>query len=187
MTFRTRFRRWRNIATLRTAWWLLLVGLVAALLLGGGTAAADRLFQSPPTDTVAPSPTNPAPATNTPTPISQDTPVSPTATPEPSQTASPVAPSADTPSPEASPTDVEGIVPAPDTPTPIPTLAATEPSPGSDRYTPSEGELVFDWRLLVDTLVLGLSWSWLCCGVLLLVAIPVGVAVIYVVNRRRQE
>jgi hypothetical protein len=93
----------------------------------------------------------------------------------------------DTPTPEASPTDVENVVPALDTPTPPPTQAATEPPPGSDRYTPSEGELVFDWRLLADTLVLGLSWSWLCCGVLLFVAIPMAVAVIYVVNRRRQE
>jgi hypothetical protein len=185
LTFRTRFRRWRDIATLKTVWWLLLVGLVVALLLGGGTAAADRLFQSPPTDTVAPSPTSPS--TSTPTPTSQDTPGPPTATLEPSQTASPAAPTADTPTPEASPTDVESVVPAPDTLTPTAPPAATEPSPGSDRYTPSEGELVFDWRLLVDTLILGLSWSWLCCGVLLLVAIPVGVAVIYVVNRRRQE
>jgi hypothetical protein len=91
------------------------------------------------------------------------------------------------PSPEASPTATQTPALPAESPAPSASPTLTPTPAGSDRYTPSDGELVFDWRMLVDTLVLGLSWSWLCCGVLLLVAIPVGIAVMYVMNKRRQE
>jgi len=40
--------------------------------------------------------------------------------------------------------------------------------------------------MLFDSIALGASYIWLCCGVLVVVSIPVGFTVLWVAGRRRR-
>jgi hypothetical protein len=69
--------------------------------------------------------------------------------------------------------------------------ASTTPSPtqpeatADERYAEGESNLKFDWSMLFDSIALGASYIWLCCGVLVVVSIPVAFAVLWVGGRRR--
>ncbi len=147
------------------------------------------VFQSPPENTAVPAsastevptaePTVPR-VTATPTTEASPT-VAASATPTPTVPMTPTATLTMTMQPTASPTM---------SPTTTPTrTAVSEPTP-DPRYAEGGSNLTFDWGMLVDSLALGLSYMWLCCGVLILVGIPVVFIVLWVASnrvRQRQE
>jgi ABC-type uncharacterized transport system involved in gliding motility auxiliary subunit len=77
-------------------------------------------------------------------------------------------------------------------PTASPTASRT-PSPtqpqatADERYAEGESNLEFDWSMLFDSIALGASYIWLCCGVLVVVSLPVGFAVLWAAGRRRHR
>lgn len=89
------------------------------------------------------------------------------------------------------------------TPTPAITPTATEVPPlppaggetgvpetpvdESERYAEEETDLAYDWGMFLDSAALMASYAWLCCGVLLFIAIPVLFVVLWVAARRRQQ
>ena len=62
---------------------------------------------------------------------------------------------------------------------------SSEVDAGADRYA-EDANLAFDWGMLFDSVALGVSYLWLCCGVLFLFAVPVGFVVLWVVSKRRE-
>jgi len=170
-------------AVLRLAPWVLASLLLAAILWRTDLAAVSGLFQSPPTATVTSEPPTATP-TEEPTAIPTDTPVVelptdaptvelPTDTPPPTATQEPTAP-------PAQPTAT--LEPSA---TPEPT-ATTEAGSEDTRYD-ENADLAFDWGMLFDSVALGVSYLWLCCGILLLFAVPVVFAVLWVASKRREE
>jgi hypothetical protein len=69
--------------------------------------------------------------------------------------------------------------------TPVPSATATLEE-DRDRYSDGESELRFDWSMLFDSAALALTYVWLCCGVLVLVGIPVFFVALWAASRRRQ-
>jgi hypothetical protein len=167
-------------AVLKLAPWLLLSLLLAAFLWHADLNAVSGLFQSPATPTATLPPT----ATEEPSPVPTEPPLTPTEVVTPTATAT-LAPTA-TPTPEipaggsATPTDLPPASPTPTQPPPTP---AGDENP---RYT-DDADLAYDWGMLFDSVALGLSYIWLCCGVLLLLAVPVFFVVLWVMGKRRQE
>lgn len=197
-----------GLAALRLSPWLLLSLLLVLILWQADTAALAGLFQSPPTDTPT-VPTTPTSATTPPiVPTATFTPVptatlttvpTATVTPELSATLTPVLPQ----TPEVSPTLTPTLVPSP-TPTVTPTqmLPAGEVSPtlqpaegeadaaaGQERqrYATGESGLEFEWGMLFDAVALGLSYTWLCCGVFVVLGVPLFFLVLWVASRVRQQ
>jgi hypothetical protein len=71
-------------------------------------------------------------------------------------------------------------------------LATSEPSveptaSQDERYPEEDTGLKFQWDMLFDSTALFLSRVWLCCGVLVFVAIPIAFVVLWVASKRRQE
>jgi hypothetical protein len=170
---------------LRLSPWLLVSLLLAAVLGSTDTAAVSGLFQSPATDTPTSEPTTPpqdtptVPPEATATVPAEATPTElPTATTEPTATVLPT----DTPPPtEAPPTATN---------TPVPTDAGAQAQPtedGSTRYADEESTLRFEWGMLFDSIALGLSYTWLCCGALVLVSVPIVFVVLWVASKRRRQ
>ncbi len=190
-------------AVLRLSPWVLASLLLAALFWHPELAATGGLFQSP-QDTPTPTPTL-APT------------LAPTATAEilPSATATAEAPAPTTTEtatiPPSPPTETPvlavtaTLVPTnPPTPTPVPTetpviptatlapaVATSTPVPagqdGTDRYAQEESNLLFNWTMLFDSVALGMSYVWLCCGVLVLVGVPIFFISLWVAGRRREQ
>lgn len=191
-------------ALVRLSPWVAAVLVVLALLWRTDLAAVPDMFQSSP---VEPSP---PPASATPT---EQPPDVPTATSPPGEatvtdgpTQEPGVPTAtDAPVPVDTPTLPVGVTPSPTvpppptatatlavptlTPLPPPTSAITPlPSPTEpQRYPDSDSQLSFDFGMLFDSVALGVSYLWLCCGVLLLLAIPVVFAVLWLASRSRKQ
>jgi hypothetical protein len=64
----------------------------------------------------------------------------------------------------------------------------TEAEPDSgQRYAQQDSNLLFDWSVLIDSVALGLSYVWLCCGVLVVLGIPAFFIVLWLASRRRQQ
>jgi hypothetical protein len=179
-------------AVLRLVPWLSAAVLLAIALWQFGQVAtaelgqsAAGLFQSPPlnpTETTAPPsptatvtetvPAEPTLPSFTDTPAPTETPV-----PAPSETATPVV------EPTASPT----VTPT-GTPTASPTATPVESGATSDdRYSEGDSNLRFEWGMLFDSVALGMTYIWLCCGVLVVLGIPVGFAVLWVLSKRYQQ
>jgi hypothetical protein len=153
---------------------LIVVAVVGALVLAGTSVTmAHPGFQSP----ISP--------VGTPT-------VTPTGVPSEPPTEAPVVPPAQpTESPPAGPTEMPGEVETPTgEPQPSPTQAAPEPT----QLAPEPTQLVGDaeevspgirglsWAVLVDTLIVGVSSVWLCCGGIVLVLFVVGVIAAFVLR-----
>jgi hypothetical protein len=95
-------------------------------------------------------------------------------------------PAGPSPAPPPAPTK------APAQPTAAPT-AEQEPSPtatpraerrkGSSRE--SSPDLVIDWSMFIDTIVVAFSYFWLCCGGLVMVVVPFILGTAYVLGQRR--
>ena len=182
---------------------LLVIATLIVILMpvGAGPATARYLFQSPvetPTPeqlTPTPVPPSPTPVPPTPTPP----PEAPTATPLPTEPAPPtVAPEQP---PTATPTGetihlpaVEGggqaeqpAVPPPEAEQPPVLPEAEQPSAPPQPPPPTVESEEVDLARLIDGLVVMFSYVWLVCGVLLLLAIPIGLVLFNRWGRRRRQ
>lgn len=195
-------------AALRLSPLALVALLLAVALWQADSAAISGLFQSSPVETPSVTPTVPG-VVETPTvPSVVETPTVPGVVETP--TAPPTGEI--TPTSEATlpvPTETLTVIPTETvtveaTQTPVPTetvtaeppTASAEPSasveaeatPGDrERYPEGESNLKFDWGMLFDSVSLFLSYAWLCCGVLVFLAVPVVFIVLWVASRRRQQ
>jgi hypothetical protein len=152
--------------------WVLVSLLLAAVLWRTDLVATSGLFQSPATLTPTTEPTAPTPA---------DT---PTQTPTPTATESP------TPTPQPTETPATATPTATDTPVPSPTLdegQGTQEPDEEGRYPDEDSNVAFEWGMLFDTVALAISRMWLCCGILVLLGIPVGFVILWVASRRREQ
>ena len=186
--------------------WLAVSLLVVALLWRADLAAITGLyqspngvFQSPPENTPEPSPTT-APTeaptveptvprvTATPTTEASPTiPVEVSATPMPTDAQTPTTvPEVTSTLPVTTTTPTASPTPIPSQ-TPVPSATAAAEPTGDPRYSDGESDLTFDWGMLVDSVALGLSYMWLCCGGLILLGIPVLFIVLWVASNRRRQ
>ncbi len=183
-------------AGLRLSPWLLLALLLVLVLLQAEPTALAGLFQSSPVDTPAIPPTSTSTSEAMPSQV-------PTATYTPALTYTPTVLPIDTPTILPSDTPTVTVLPS-DTPTLTPTLelpadegvltptATVEVEGGQDttdqgRYAEGESNLSFDWGMLFDAVALGLSYVWLCCGGLIVVAVPLVFIVLWVAGARRKR
>jgi hypothetical protein len=158
--------------------WVVVSLLLAAVLWRTDLAATSGLFQSPATLTPTTEPTTPTPEAATPTPgtpTQSPTPTvteSPSATPQPSDTPASATPTAtDTPSPSPTPDEGQG----------------TQEPNEEGRYPDEDSNVAFEWGMLFDTVALAISRMWLCCGILVLVGIPVAFGILWVASKRREQ
>jgi len=168
---------------------LMLVSLLLALLLGGGNdlVGASSLFQSPPPTREEPTPTPPPPTATpepTATPVPTDTPVptsEPTVTSVPTEaTEEPTVEPTEEPMPEPTeePTVEPSEEPAPESP--------EEPEGEEEAPLPEESPpMIFNWGVFLNTVILTLSYVWICCGVCALVGAPLAFILLYVGGKRR--
>ena len=199
---RTFIALWNRAEALSPLVLLMMVSLLLALLLGGGNdvVGASFLFQSPlpppreePTATPLPPTTPPEP---TATPVPTETPVppsEPTATPLPPEaTAAAPAETPEVPS-EGSPSE-PAETPAPPAEAPGEAPEAAEPTPetlqepeGEEEAPPPEESppLIFNWGVFLNTVIVTLSYAWICCGVCGLVGTPLVFILLYVGGKRR--
>jgi hypothetical protein len=194
-------------AALRMTPWVFASLLLAALLWYPDLAATGGLFQSPqatptPTLTLTPTATQEVPPSATPetqpsATLTSEAPEStatetavpsaspPTQTPGAAVTATlvPTNPPTATPVPTETP-----VVP---TQTPVPQTATATPAPAdqdeNERYAQEDSNILFDWTMLFDSVALGLSYVWLCCGVLILLGVPVFFVILWLSARRREQ
>ena len=190
---------------------LVLASLVlVALLWRTDSAANSGLFQSSPVETPPPSLTPTATivpsvtAVASPQPTAVESPavtstVAPTESAVPGETVAPTetAAPAETGT-EVSPTETvtptETSVPTEPPPSDTPVASATsetaepEATPDeSQRYPEGESNLRFEWGMLFDSVALFFSYVWLCCGILLFIAVPVLFFVLWRASTSRQE
>jgi hypothetical protein len=141
------------------------------------------LFQSPPEATAT---SAQATATEVLTPTATLTPTV-TLTPPLRQTQPPAA-TAETVTAEPSVTPLEQT--PTESPSPLPSLTPT-PGTGEDegtgRYAQGDEGFVFEWGTLFDSFALGASYVWLCCGVFLLVLVPISFLALWVASKRRSQ
>jgi len=174
------------------------VALAVAAVLSPGTVTASLLaFQSSPVATpVPPEPTpTPPPPTSTPVPppqptatLIQPTPVPPTPAPAPTTAVPPAQPA---------PTQIQPTQPIPEAPiTPamspttliFPALTPTpRPFPPTSTPQPASGvnQPIVNWVKFWDTIVVTIAYPWLCCGVALLLMVPVVLLFLEIKGRRR--
>jgi hypothetical protein len=182
--------------------WLVVALLIAAVLSPGMAGASRLAFQSPespppqevPTDTPAPPPAQVPPTATQPPAPAPTQPPAPAATQPPAPAATHAAPTPvphpqQTPPAQATPT---GAAPAQATPSPaVKATPAPAPSPTArPTRTPTpapeaEGEATINWVKFWDTLVVWLAYPWMCCGVGLLLLVPVVLLYLEISGRRR--
>lgn len=146
---------------------LIIVAVVGALVLAGTSVTmAYPAFQSPTSPVGTPAAT-------------------PSGVPSQPPTEAPVVPpQPPTESPPAGPTEVPGEVETPTSePQPSPTEAAPEPTlVAADTEEESRGIRGLSRAVLIDTLIVGLSSVWLCCGGIVLVLFVLGVIAAFVLR-----
>ena len=158
---------------------LVLASLVlVALLWGTDSATVSGLLQSSPVET----PPNLTPTTQ-PSPTATNT-VAPTEPVVPSETPT-VVPPTETLAPTETPLPTEP--PPTDTPVPSATAEPEEPLDESQRYPEEESNLRFEWAMLFDSMSLLFSYIWLCCGILLFIAVPLFFFVLWRTSADRRE
>lgn len=122
------------------------------------------LFQSPPETEQSSEEAPPVEElpTETPVPPPTATPeIPPTPTiPEPPTVAQPTAPALQLPVPETPPIQ-------PDVQPPLEPDERLETPPAAGR-----GSFIFDRAEFIDTVIIGVSWIWLCCGIGLFLFVP---------------
>jgi hypothetical protein len=65
--------------------------------------------------------------------------------------------------------------------------ASTEELQDQDRYADGESRFRFEWRMLFDSLALAASYLWLCCGLILLLGIPLLFIILWIASTRRKQ
>ena len=179
----------RIIATL-LPFALLAIFISLVLLNGDGAVSASQLFQSP------------RPPRQDPAPPQEPTPekVQPPTVPPPPATPTPVPPppEAQPPTQEPPPPPVEPQLPPPtDTPPPpvepqpaqpeLPEVVEVPNPIQSVPVNPGQPEVVIDSGLLIDSVLVYMSYAWLCCGVTIFIMIPVLFLVLYVWGSQRAK
>lgn len=175
-----------------TTWlpWLSLALVVAAVLSPGTVTASILAFQSSPAATPLPptaTPPPPPPPTATPIPptpgaptLGAPTPAPPTLVPTP--TPIPGQPTQPAPAPTvpltATPTLLAFPTQTPTLPPPPPTPTLVQISEGS------ANEPIINWVKFWDTIAVTLAYPWLCCGVALLLLVPVILLYLEIKGRR---
>jgi hypothetical protein len=166
------------------------ISLVA--ISGQGGVSASQLFQSPvpPTEEPPLLPPPPTPERILPPTVA---PPPPTNTPPPS----PIeleSPPTEPPQPAAE----EPVEQPPPSPTQAPAEQAAQPEPpvniveepvppNPQEADPGGGELVIDSGLLIDSVLVYVSYAWLCCGVVAFIMIPVLFLALYVWGSQRAK
>ena len=183
-----------------TAWlpWLGVALLVAAFLAPGSVTASRLVFQSPP----EPSPIPPTPTPIPPAPQPTPTPIPPA--PQPTPTPIPPAPQPTPtpvpPGPQPTPTPIPAVqsptptpIPAVQPPTPTPIPAVLSPTPVAPAVAPTTSptttpivanQPVVNWVKFWDTMAVTFSYPWLCCGVILILLVPVVLLFLEIKGRR---
>lgn len=169
-------------AVLKLSPWILVALLLALGVLRADLVATSGLFQSPPTTT----PTSQATATSE---VPETTPTGALPTSPPTPTLAPTAPMTEIP-PTATEQPATPTTLAPTaTFTPPPTAGSAAPTATVDdrqRYADEGNGLIFEWGTLFDSVALGVSYLWLCCGVFVFLLIPLVFLVLWVASRRRR-
>ena len=165
--------------------WLIVALLVTWLLWPEWTTPSQLLYQSPPVSPpqVTPPPADtpvPPPPADTPVPLPTDTPLPPTETPVPSPTVE--APTA-VPTPTNTPT-AEASTPVIATATVTP-VTLVPPPIDETQQSAGTGVSVINWTKFWDTVMVAVSYPWLCCGIALLLLVPVGLIYLEIKGRRR--
>jgi hypothetical protein len=91
---------------------------------------------------------------------------------------------------EVPPTATATEVPPTATLAPSPTTETATPEATPDerqRYADEDANYLFEWGDLFDSVALGASYIWLCCGVVVLVLIPILFLALWIASRRRQQ
>lgn len=74
---------------------------------------------------------------------------------------------------------------------PVAAVSQATPEPprdrDRDRYVRGDSNIEFRWGMLMDSIALAVSYAWLCCGVLIVLAIPIFFIVLWVRGRNRQQ
>jgi hypothetical protein len=164
---------------------LLLVSLLltSALFAGQGGVSASQVFQSPVQP--PPAPTQPKLPPKVPAPPkvpkpTQNQPPALTPTPTQPQKAAPSAPAPTQPAPAATRTQQPAQPTATTQPTSRRPEAATAAKPKPEPVIPDENEVVVDSGLLIDSILVYISYVWLCCGVIAFISIPIIFLALYV-------
>jgi hypothetical protein len=201
----------------RAARWVpwLIVALLLTLFLRPGPITASRLmFQSavesspvpelppPPPEPPPPAPEEPAPQPPAPsdealpwpldesmlTEVPLEQPPAPAPAPEvPPEEApqQPAAPAGEVPAPGAT-----AIFPLIDEPAPLPRPTPRQERETTPRQMPAQPDIsqsVINWTKFWDTVVMWAAYPWLCCGILLLLGVPVGMLYLEIKGRRRPK
>jgi hypothetical protein len=140
----------------------------------------------PPATQAAPTPTQAAPGEGTPPAQAAPAQAAPPGGTPPAQAApTQAAPGEGTPPAQATPPATGSPSPtakAPQAPAPSPTARPTRtPTPEPE----AEGEATINWVKFWDTLVVWLAYPWMCCGVGLLLLVPVVLLYLEISGRRR--
>ncbi len=169
---------------------LLLAAVLVSFWLVGTDAAAERLFQSPPQ-----SPPAEQPPAEQPPPESQPPAEQPPAESQPPAEQPQTQPPAEQPpavSPVSPPAGESGPPPLSPEPPAGPAEAAPVerqpeplPPPPPDENISSARQFILDQAELIDAIVVSGAYLWLCCGILLLLAVPVVMLIIYIRGRSR--
>ena len=162
---------------------LFISALILTLFLASGNVTADKLFQSPQSPQSPPPqppPEQPAPEQPQPEQPAPEQPQPPAEQPSTDQTAV-------EPSSPIQPTNE--AAPAPTLEPLAPVTTGDEVAP-ADEYqeAPSRNEdtpMVLDEAELIDSIVVSGAYLWLCCGVILLLLIPLVMLILYIRGRSK--
>jgi hypothetical protein len=188
-----------------------------ALHSGQGPALASQLFQSPvsPVQPTAAPPAQPTAAPPARVPV-QPQPTQPPAKPKPEKVLPPTGPPPAAQPAQAEPTAVPPVPPTqapaqqrqpvPPTQPPaavVPTSPPPTTAPAAEQATPvpppplvpgeetqpgsGSGEVIIDSGLLIDSILVYVSYAWLCCGILLFILIPIVFVGLYVWGAQRRK
>jgi hypothetical protein len=204
VSLKASYRRFRPKMT----WiaWLMLAIVLAAALSPGEISASRLIFQSsppslpptatplpppqptaapiPPTDTPVPPPPTAVPVEPTQVPASEPTPAPTEAPPvQPQPTQQPPIQPAPTPTAESMQAPTTGL----ETEPPIATITplAVRPQPPARQSAPdAPGQPVINWIKFWDTMAVIIAYPWLCCGVSLLLLVPLALLFLEIKGRR---
>ncbi len=173
--------------------------LIVLVLPGGSVTLAYPLFQSPQSPVTTPTTPPPPTATATPTEVSA---VPPTETPVVATVPPAETPIVPTVPPAEGETPAAAVIETPPISPISPTITIEIETPAIEpEFTPTEGRppsesaatLAADQQpprssgspgaIFIDTCVLGLSYSWLCCGGIVLVVFVLGVLASFLLRR----
>jgi len=87
------------------------------------------------------------------------------------------------PTPTYTPT-AEAPTPATATATPTPVTLVPPPSDATQQSA-GTGVSVINWTKFWDTVMVAVAYPWLCCGIALLLLVPVGLVYLEIKGRRR--